>query len=214
MRDSIITEAYREPYQPVGTSAAARNPLRYKRRIRGFTLLEIILVVAMVGILTGIGVASFAGLTRKTAVSNQARRIQTDLSKVKVMAMTKGRTHFVTLNTNGYTAYDDTNPAPDGDDVLAVGSDTPVLRSNEALNLSTVAAQQFYPITWDDPSGVNQIHFNSRGLCTTATAAPQTICIPSEANPNYDCVTVSSTRILLGKLAVQGACSAANCQIQ
>jgi prepilin-type N-terminal cleavage/methylation domain-containing protein len=211
MRGSTGPENRRDIDPSARVGVAPSNRLRRGAGTRGFTLIEMLVVVAMVGILTGLGVAGFAGLTRKTEVGNQARRIQTDLSKVKVMAMTKGRTHFVALNANGYVAYDDTNPAPDGNDVLAVGSDTPILRSDEALNLSTVTTLRFYPIAW---SGGAEIDFNSRGLCTTAAAAPQTICIPSDANPHYDCVSVSSTRILLGKLAVQGVCSAANCQIQ
>jgi Tfp pilus assembly protein FimT len=170
-------------------------------------LIEILVVVVIVAIIAGLATVNFSGLSRKYEVDNQARKMQADLSNVKLMAMTKGRTHFVALTANGYTAYDDNNPAPDGNDVLTVGSDSVVLQSNQALNLSTVKSQQFFPITW---SGAAQMGFNSRGLCS----ASNTVCIYSNVNPRYDCINITATRIVLGKLAVQGECNAANCQIR
>jgi len=121
--------------------------------------------------------------------------------------MNKNRTHFVALAATGYTAYDDNSPAPDGNGTLTLGSDTVVLRSNQALNLSTVRSQEFYSIAW---SGNNPISFNSRGICTT----PNTICVNSTLQPLYDCIKVSASRINLGKLTAQGACNADNCQIR
>ncbi len=174
----------------------------------GFSLMELLVVIVIVGVLAGLGVASFAGLSRKYDVDDQAKRIHADLSSVKVMAMSKGRTHFVRLNANGYTAYDDTSPAPDGDGNLTVGADAVALRNNEALNLNTVA-KEFVPIVWN---GDTDIGFNSRGLRTNAN--PVTVCIFSNVTPRYDCVNIASARITLGKLTVQGVCSEANCQIR
>jgi type II secretion system protein H len=183
------------------------QPMRPRKSNTGFSLIEMLVVIAMVGILAGMAIASFAGQKRQYDVANQVKRIYADLSNVKMMAMTKGRTHFVVLNANGYTAYDDNAPAPDGNDTLT-GADTVALRSSQTLNLSTVSNQQFLPITWSGPA---QMAFNSRGLCTTAD---NTVCIYSSATPRYDCINITATRMALGKLAVQGACSAANCQIQ
>jgi Tfp pilus assembly protein FimT len=171
-------------------------------------LAELLVVIAMVGVLAGMAIASFAGLSKKYDVDDQAKRIQADLAAVKVLAMSKGRTHFVTLNANGYTAYEDNDPAPDGDDVLAVGTDAEVLQSSQFMGLNTVA-KQFLPIAWN---GDAEIGFNSRGLRTNAN--PVTVCIFSNVSPRYDCVNVASARITLGKLTVQGVCSEANCQIQ
>jgi type II secretion system protein H len=173
----------------------------------GFTLIEVLAVIAIVGILAGVAAASFTGMRKKYDVDNQVRKMHADLSSVKIMAMTKGRMHFVRLSANGYTAYDDSDPAPDGNDVLTVGSDPVVLQSNQALNLSMVKSQEFLPISW---TGGTDMAFSPRGL----TDVSKTVCVFSDVNPRYDCINVSATRVTLGKLAVQGVCSAANCQIR
>ena len=170
----------------------------------GFSLLEVLVVIAIAGILAGLGVANMQGLMRKHTVDSQTRRIQTDLMNVRLMAMNKNRTHFVTISSGGYTAYDDTNPAPNGDDTLTVGSDSVVL-TPQNLNLSTVKASDFLPISWN---GSSQINFNARGLSTSPNT---TVCIFSDVNPIYDCVKISPTRVLLGKLSTQGSCSDATC---
>jgi prepilin-type N-terminal cleavage/methylation domain-containing protein len=171
----------------------------------GYSLIEILVVIAIAGILAALAVAGLTGLTRKYNVDNQVRGMLADMMNVRIMAMNKNRTHYITLATSCYTAYDDNSPAPDGDGTLTVGSDTVALTSNKALNLSTTKSKEFFPIAW---SGDNMMSFNSRGICTT----PTTICVYSTVQPLYDCIKVSSTRILLGKLITQGVCSADNCQ--
>ncbi len=178
------------------------------RAARGFSLLELLVVIGFATALAGMGVASFVGLAKKYDIENQAKRIHADLSNVKVMSMSKGRTHFVALDANGYTAYDDNNPGPDGDGVLNVGTDAAVLQSNQVFALNA-ASKQFLPIA---VNGGAQIGFNPRGLRTNAN--PVTVCIFSDVAPRYDCVNVASARITLGKLTVQGVCSEANCRIQ
>ncbi|MCX5811032.1 MAG: GspH/FimT family pseudopilin [Proteobacteria bacterium] len=171
----------------------------------GFSLIELLVVIAIIGILAGLGVANFAGLSRKYNVDNEVRRMYSDLASARIMAMNKNRTHFVALTATGYTVYDDNSPAPDGDGALTVGSDAVVLRSNQALNLSTVRSQEFYSIAWS--GGTPQVVFNSRGLATTLN----TVCVYSTVQPLYDCIEISVSRIRLGKLTTQGVCSAANC---
>jgi prepilin-type N-terminal cleavage/methylation domain-containing protein len=172
----------------------------------GFSLLEVLIVIAIVGIMAGLGVANFQGLMRKQNVANQTRRMHSDLMNFRIMAMNKNRMHFVTLSAGGYTAYEDTSPGPNGDDTLTVGSDA-MVSTTQSLNLSMVKPADFLPINW---SGGNQINFNTRGLSTI----PKAICIYSDVNPVYDCLKISSTRVLLGKLSVQGSCSDATCDAQ
>lgn len=117
-----------------------------------------------------------------------------DLMNARLMAMNKNRTHFMVLAAGNYAVYDDTNPAPGGDDTLTVGSDTQVQAAKILSN----------QMTW---TGGSQIEFTSRGLSRNQ----KTICVYSTLNPAYDCIKLSWTRIIMGKLISQGVCAEGNC---
>jgi prepilin-type N-terminal cleavage/methylation domain-containing protein len=163
-------------------------------RKKGFTLVEICIVIAIMGILAGLAIGNFRGLQSKYNLESQVRETYSDLMSTRLMAMNKNRTHFMVLAAGSYTIYDDTNPAPGGDGTLTIGTDTQVQAAKVLSN----------QMTW---SGGSQVEFDSRGLCRSQ----KTICVYSTLNPAYDCVKLSWTRIIMGKLTTQGVCSDANC---
>lgn len=164
---------------------------------KGFTLIEICIVIVITGILAGLAFVNFSGLSNKYNLENQVREMYSDLMNTRLMAMNKNRTHFMALAVGNYTVYDDTSPAPNGDGTLTIGSDTQVVAAKILKN----------QIAW---SGGNQIEFGSRGL----SRSQKTVCVYSTLNPRYDCIKVSWTRIIMGKLTTQGVCGDANCAAQ
>ncbi|OPY81024.1 MAG: hypothetical protein A4E64_00080 [Syntrophorhabdus sp. PtaU1.Bin058] len=157
---------------------------------KGFTLIEVCVVIAIAGILAGLAFVNFSGLSNKYNLENQVREMYSDLMNTRIMAMNKNRSHFMVLAAGSYTTYDDTN----GNGQLNIGTDTQILGAKILKN----------QMAW---TGGNQIEFNSRGLCRTQS----TICVYSTLNPAYDCIKVSWTRIIMGKLTTQGVCSSDNC---
>lgn len=133
---------------------------------KGFTLIEICIVIVITGILAGLAFVNFSGLSNKYNLENQVREMYSDLMSTRLMAMNKNRAHFMLLAAGNYTIYDDTSPAPGGDGTLTIGSDTQVQAQKILKN----------QITW---SGGSQIEFDSRGLCRTQ----KTICVFSTLNP-------------------------------
>jgi prepilin-type N-terminal cleavage/methylation domain-containing protein len=63
----------------------------------GFTLVEVMIVVAMVGILTAIGVAALQGVLLKQQTSSAAQEIQTLLNQARSMARSTAVPATVTL---------------------------------------------------------------------------------------------------------------------
>jgi prepilin-type N-terminal cleavage/methylation domain-containing protein len=164
---------------------------------KGFTLIEICIVIVITGILAGLAFVNFSGLSNKYSLENQVREMYSDLMNTRLMAMNKNRSHFMVLAAGNYTVYDDTSPAPNGDGTLTIGSDTQVVAAKILKN----------QITW---SGGSQIEFGSRGL----SRSQKTVCVYSTLKPRYDCIKVSWTRIIMGKLTTQGVCDDANCAAQ
>ncbi|OGW52286.1 MAG: hypothetical protein A2Y81_06955 [Nitrospirae bacterium RBG_13_43_8] len=181
----------------------------------GVTLIELIVAISVMGILVVALGFTFFGWMGSYKAESQIKEMYIDLMNAKARAMQKNRTHFVTLTTTRYTIYEDTNPAPDGNGILATVSDTQVLQKN--LNPD-------YPITWSDLADT-QIDFTRRGLSNDN----KTVCIftdfvnndypidrtpdgVSDNHPDYDCMVISATRMNLGQLTTQGgACDSTNC---
>ena len=168
---------------------------------KGTTLAELVVVLAVGGTLaTALGI-SFDGWKRGYEIESATKEIYSDLMDARVRALQRNRTHFVSLSNTRYTIFEDSNPAPDGNDTLETTEDAQVLQREFDVRS---------PITWSG-SRDKTIAFTQRGLSNDN----KTICIFSESKPDYDCVEVSRTRINIGKLLKQpgegGQCLSENC---
>jgi prepilin-type N-terminal cleavage/methylation domain-containing protein len=184
----------------------------------GFSLIELIAVIGLMGILAAVGTASFRTWESKHQVEKQVKEMYADLNSIRIAAMHENRSHFLTGGANRVEAYRDTDPAPDGNGALTVGSDTPVCMWTRGFHDAEDAncpggglsyKNLTYGSSWS--GGGNTIQFTARGLATLDSLG--TICVFSTVNPSYDCIKISRTRIIMGKIINQGgACGEANCQ--
>ncbi len=185
-------------------------------RDHGFSLLELLTTMIILGIVAAIGTVNYVGWRAKYDMENEIKKTHVDLMNVRLMAMTRNMSHFVSLAANQMKVYGDTN----GDGALNTGSDTiqclwdrPTGQGSDAAcpNAQSVSVKTFpYPVRW---SGSAIFGFDSRGLASE----DETICIDFAANPDvdasYDCLDIGSTRVSMGKLVDRGgACNSANCR--
>ena len=156
----------------------------------GFTLLEIMIALAILGIVVTIAVTNFQGLMEKYRVEEETKQMFADLMDARGRAMQRNRVFFVQIATNGYKTFEDTNPAPDGNNNLEQGSDTQV-----------AAVTVKHPIT--PTGGLSDFRFTRNGI----SSATGSIRFSSTALPDYDCITVVATRIKMGQTnATDNAC--------
>lgn len=160
----------------------------------GFTLVEILVTLAILGILLALAVGNFGGMNEKYKVEAEIKQFYADLMDVRGRAMQRNRMHFVQIAADGlgYKTYDDTNDAvdgtPDGDRALQPGADTLVASTTVRHGIST-----------DNLVGESNFafRFNRNGIATVSGTG--TIHLASQAQPDYDCITIKPTRIKMGQ---------------
>lgn len=174
----------------------------------GFSLIELLAVMIILGIVASLGTVSFRGWIRKTELESQVKEMYTDIMNARLTAMHRNTTHLISLSSNQISGSQDTNGDGVGDNALCIwnrnkgDSADASCPNDKSLSYKNLT----FPATW---SGTTTLEFNARGLST----ANNTICVFSTHNPSYDCIVISSTRIRMGKLINQsGGCNNANCE--
>jgi len=154
----------------------------------GFTLVEILITLVILGILLVLAVGNFRGMNEKYKVEAETKQLYADLMDARGRAMQRDRVFFVQINGNDYQTYEDTSPAPDGDGAL---QNTDTLAVNVKVSHTVVTGNIAVPLSFT---------FNRNGIASVTGF----IRFSSTAKPDYDCIWIRSTRIKMGQYNATG----------
>jgi general secretion pathway protein H len=86
------------------TGISTSNPVRAaRRRARGFSLMEIMVVIAVIGLVTAMVMIQFSGSSRDTELDKEAERLDALFSYVREQAELQTRDYGFRIDENGYS---------------------------------------------------------------------------------------------------------------
>jgi prepilin-type N-terminal cleavage/methylation domain-containing protein len=159
----------------------------------GFALTELVVVIAIIGILLGIAVPNFNQWQRKSKVEAQVKEMSTDFNELRIRAITRKQRHSITLNANSYVfrSYSSDEEPISAGTVLPPGNIT-VSNSLQRVN---GGASTFF-------SG-QRFEIDHMGLLSSQLSPEwgtgDFIRIQNQASPSIDCIKLETTRINIGK---------------
>ena len=158
----------------------------------GFTLIELVMIIAIVAILSSIGTFAFHSWTVKTNVAAQAQQLATDLGETRLRAMTAKLRHSLTTNPNSYVfkSYSSDYESLSAGTVIPGGSHRAVypLRRKSAGSAIPCAGECY--------------EIDQRGMLVGPAA---TIFINFGGSSNLDCVNINPVIASAGKTNTVGA---------
>jgi Tfp pilus assembly protein FimT len=155
-------------------------------------MVEILIAIAILGILVVIAVSNFGGMNEKYKVEAETKQLFADLMDARGRAMQRNRMFFVRFSGTGpgytrYATYEDTSTPPDGNGSLDNTADTMVTSVAVAHTITTAL-----------PGGFD---FTRNGIASVTGD----LRFSSTATPDYDCITIRPTRIKMGQY-IGGVC--------
>lgn len=152
---------------------------------RGFTVIELLIVVSLMGFMAALGSFGFSAYMKKSQITNQTRTLYGELMQYRIKAFHEKKNWTFKITASGYGVYSSANVAV-----------SPV-RSVELKR--RVTSSDAVDITFDGQGG--------------SSVAAKAVCVEADNDATVDSVVVSTSRVLIGKKGT-GSCESAHITAQ
>src|ERR1017187_10152356 len=102
--DNLTTTAMRRHRPSTRTMLRAGSTVMMKPRKDGFTLIEMLVVLVIIGVLTGITLSAMHNIGRSTALHSASRQIADQINKARNYALVNGTYVYMVVATDQTTS--------------------------------------------------------------------------------------------------------------
>lgn len=161
----------------------------------GFALTELIVVIALIGILLGISSLNFFNWQRKSQIERQTRELFTDINTARTESIYRKTRHRITFQPTSYV-------------FKRYSSDDEDSAAGTTISSRTVA----YQLTLETGLSIADysVEFDSRGFLTGENFSSPNLTLrlnPVSSGAAFDCIIIHTVRTNMGKME-NGSCNA------
>jgi len=157
---------------------------------RGFTIVELVVVMAIMGILLAVVTFAFTGWMRKTKIESQTREFFSDLNRARTESLFRKRRHSIVMNGSA-TGYAFRRYSSENEN-----------RASGGLVLFSKTVSYQFSKEGGGSAADRIFEFDIRGFTNDLDTTRVNLVNSSAA---FDCVVIAASRINLGRME-GGAC--------
>jgi prepilin-type N-terminal cleavage/methylation domain-containing protein len=162
----------------------------------GFTLVELVVVIAIISVLLAISTLYFNQWMRNKNAEAEVRQISTDINELRVRAMTTKNRHSITINTSRYSFQNYST-----DDLSKCTGGTPYGKTTNVTFKLKKNATDYYVGSCSDVGG-DTFEIDQRGMLVGSTGS---IFLDYGGSASLDCLILDTVRVNVGKTDATGA---------
>jgi prepilin-type N-terminal cleavage/methylation domain-containing protein len=155
----------------------------------GFTLVELLIVIALIGIAAGIATINFSQLTKKTNIEKQTKELFSDLNDARLKSIYTKKRHSIVLQSNSYVFKEYSSVNEDR------SAGMPLLSKTVSNTMTTENGGSLANVI---------IEFDIRGFTYDFNTIRMN---PVNSGAAYDCVLISDARTNMGQMGSGNVCS-------
>lgn len=162
----------------------------------GFTLIEVLIVIAIIAISATIATMEFSGMKKKSDVEAQIRQMATDINEVRIRAITTKQRHSITLNKYSYVfkAYS-TDTWTSTAELAAHGTVIP----GGTHNVTKYGLKSSVTTSSSVDYAGTIIEINERGMISNVTNSTVFLGGAAKTSGGINCLTIHTLRVNVGK---------------